>query len=757
MPKSTKKKNKAPLETAIDSVLVLDGFNDWVEFPPGSMPWGNAITCSFWAYGSDALPRDTSVICASDANGNRILNIHLPWSNGFIYFDCGNNASTFDRIEKQASPEAYKDNWFHWAFTKDATTGEMKIYFNGQLWHSGTGKTLALPKSSFVRLGCYGEGSHFYPGKLAELQLWNRARTEAEIKQNMSRRLIGDEPGLVGYWPLNDGEGAIAEDRTENGNHGTIHGNPSWGLSTLSLVDALPSESEKEKAPSSPAMPTQTSDTPMITEIGPAGSAIAATAFAIQPRTGVAASKIHSVSLSSGWAVDKIQVRYENPATNPAETYDSQAFGGGGGSLSAFRLAQGDYLTSVSGTWGAQAPGYPREEIVSLQFHTHQGNQSQVFGGGNAQKQVEPFTLVAPEGSEIIGFFGAYGSHQNGLVRLGIYTRPFQSAKVAIADNNTAVLQFDGQTNYIEIPHQSVLGLTNNFTVEAWFNAQTLEGYRRMFSKFPGFGYGLVGSSLLFTTYWIQDYATAAQLTAGTWYHLAIVFDASNSVYFYLNGELLKTVAGESPATLAAGVLEIGRKAEGHGEYWHGQLAELRLWNRAKTAAEIQAGKSCRLVGDEPNLVGYWPLNEGVGTTIQDKTSNANHGSIRGNNVFWGLSTLELAAAELKGAPGTSSQAIEEQAQPSAPEGKEQIPSIPEAKVPSQGETVAKLETPLAPIIIEMEPLSDEAVLEFFTKGNGPIYDSVDSALDQMKAQGAFARNAVPVFIVISGSVATTA
>lgn len=599
MPKSTKKKNKAPLETAIDSVLVLDGFNDWVEFPPGSMPWGNAITCSFWAYGSDALPRDTSVICASDANGNRILNIHLPWSNGFIYFDCGNNASTFDRIEKQASPEVYRENWFHWAFTKDATTGEMKIYFNGQLWHSSTGKTLALPKSSFVRLGCYGDGSHFYPGKLAELQLWNRARTEAEIKQNMSRRLIGNEPGLVGYWPLNDGEGAIAEDRTDNGNHGTIHGNPSWGPSTLSLVDAIPSESENEKAPSSPAMPTQGADTPMITETSPAGS--------------------------------------------------------------------------------------------------------------------------------------------------------------TIADNNTAVLQFDGQTNYIEIPHQSVLSLTNNFTVEAWFNAQTLEGYRRMFSKFPGFGYGLVGSSLLFTTYWIQDYATAAQLTAGTWYHLAIVFDASNSVYFYLNGELVKTVAGESPATLAAGALEIGRKAEGHDEYWHGQLAELRLWNRAKTAAEIQAGKSCRLVGDEPNLVGYWPLNEGVGTTIQDKTSNANHGSIRGNNVFWGLSTLELAAAELKGAPGKGSQAIEEQAQPSAPEGKEQIPSIPEAKVPSQGETVGKLKTPPAPIIIEMEPLSDEAVLEFFTKGNGAIYDSVDTALDQMKAQGTFARNAVPVFIVISGSVATTA
>lgn len=65
----------------------------------------------------------------------------------------------------------------------------------------------------------------------------------------------------------------------------------------------------------------------------------------------------------------------------------------------------------------------------------------------------------------------------------------------------------------------------------------------------------------------------------------------------------------------------------------------------------------------------------------------------------------------------------------------------------------AKVNTSSAPIIIEMEPQTDEAIEELVTEGKGVIYDSVHVALDQMKAQGTIAGAVVPVFIVISPSV----
>ena len=67
------------------------------------------------------------------------------------------------------------------------------------------------------------------------------------------------------------------------------------------------------------------------------------------------------------------------------------------------------------------APGRPKKEIVTIQFETKKGVKSPVFGGKHGKQEVDPFVLEAPEGQEIIGFFGSYGGGQNLLVRLGIY------------------------------------------------------------------------------------------------------------------------------------------------------------------------------------------------------------------------------------------------------------------------------------------------------------------------------------------------
>jgi hypothetical protein len=64
--------------------------------------------------------------------------------------------------------------------------------------------------------------------------------------------------------------------------------------------------------------------------------------------------------------------------------------------------------------------------------------------------------------------------------------------------------------------------------------------------------------------------------------------------------------------------------------------------------------------------------------------------------------------------------------------------------------TLGKLQ---APIIIEMERQTEEAVAELINEGKGSIYDSVNVALEQMKAQGMIEGAVVPVFIVISPSV----
>ncbi len=172
-------------------------------------------------------------------------------------------------------------------------------------------------------------------------------------------------------------------------------------------------------------IPVEALAEPLVAQ-GPIGGEIDATKFEIQPNKEAPSSRIKTVRLHTGWAIDKIQVQYENLATNPPQTYESIAGGGPGGSYGEFTIPPGDYLTKVEGTWGKQAPDYPKENIVTLLFKTYKGVKSQIWGGYNSKKEVEPFAFEAPQGYEIVGFFGSYGGAYNVLVRLGVYLRPVE-------------------------------------------------------------------------------------------------------------------------------------------------------------------------------------------------------------------------------------------------------------------------------------------------------------------------------------------
>jgi hypothetical protein len=56
-----------------------------------------------------------------------------------------------------------------------------------------------------------------YDGLIAEVRIWNVARTGAQLADAMNSRLTGDETGLVGYWPFDEGSGQTLGDETGNG------------------------------------------------------------------------------------------------------------------------------------------------------------------------------------------------------------------------------------------------------------------------------------------------------------------------------------------------------------------------------------------------------------------------------------------------------------------------------------------------------------------------------------------------------------
>jgi DNA-directed RNA polymerase subunit RPC12/RpoP len=78
-------------------------------------------------------------------------------------------------------------------------------------------------------------------------------------------------------------------------------------------------------------------------------------------------------------------------------------------------------------------------------------------------------------------------------------------------------------------------------------------------------------------------------LAADTWQHLMLTRDGNQVASLYLNGTLIGTIAGSMPINYTANkYLRLGRWAQG-GRFFNGQLDEIQIYNRALSAAEVQA------------------------------------------------------------------------------------------------------------------------------------------------------------------------
>ncbi len=126
------------------------------------------------------------------------------------------------------------------------------------------------------------------------------------------------------------------------------------------------------------------------------------------------------------------------------------------------------------------------------------------------------------------------------------------------------------------------------------------------------------------------------------WHHIAATYDGG-CWKFYLDGnvEALNSNAVACPnkspefrsrqhGALAAGISSTGTLGAG---YFSGVIDEARVWNYARTQAEIQATMLNEITSGT-GLLGRWGMSEGVGTTISDSSGNGITGTLT-NGPTW--------------------------------------------------------------------------------------------------------------------------
>jgi WD40 repeat protein len=103
--------------------------------------------------------------------------------------------------------------WAHMALVRDGSA--VHFYVNGRLVET---RRFTEPPGDHDRSmnelrisGRQGTPQSFR-GRTDEVRIWSIARTDAQIRAAMRRRLHGDEPGLLAAWSFDEGSGLVAAD-----------------------------------------------------------------------------------------------------------------------------------------------------------------------------------------------------------------------------------------------------------------------------------------------------------------------------------------------------------------------------------------------------------------------------------------------------------------------------------------------------------------------------------------------------------------
>lgn len=107
--------------------------------------------------------------------------------------------------------------WIHFAHTYDAATGDVVLYMNGKEVNRNNGGAGTV--FNFTGCSMFGSGSMYFRDiiEMCQLRMWKTTRSAAQIAKNMKKEVKYNDPDLLFYFPMNEGEGQVLTDVTGNG------------------------------------------------------------------------------------------------------------------------------------------------------------------------------------------------------------------------------------------------------------------------------------------------------------------------------------------------------------------------------------------------------------------------------------------------------------------------------------------------------------------------------------------------------------
>ena len=225
------------------------------------------------------------------------------------------------------------------------------------------------------------------------------------------------------------------------------------------------------------------------------------------------------------------------------------------------------------------------------------------------------------------------------IKRLFLISFSFICSISAIAQNQNS-LYFDGINDKVVLPSSTQNGITFNVTLEAWIKTSADNfGYNGILVRSSYYGLFLIDNQLS-TFNWgagtpgATTYSTVS-LNDGAWHHVAlrIQLGVTNGTQMYLDGQPVGPAITLNTANFPPNNnFEIGCNT--NTQFFDGQIDNVKIYNRALSASEINDSYNCLTV-NSTELKGSYNFNQGVAaannsgiTTLSDQSGNNNNGTL---------------------------------------------------------------------------------------------------------------------------------
>jgi autotransporter-associated beta strand protein len=162
----------------------------------------------------------------------------------------------------------------------------------------------------------------------------------------------------------------------------------------------------------------------------------------------------------------------------------------------------------------------------------------------------------------------------------------------------TNLVAVNGSSGQISCPYFADLNPAGPFTAEAWLNPASVTSslicaFASVHAASPRAGWLVYESTAgwEFRTYNQNSNNVAVDIsggtpTAGTWNHVAVVWDGSKG-YIYVNGVLANTSAATNFVANSDSPLTVGSRSDS-AYYWSGSVGDVAVYDRALTPEEIK-------------------------------------------------------------------------------------------------------------------------------------------------------------------------